>query len=292
MKNVFGLLILMVVLVSCEKVITIEPQIREPLLVVDGAIEDGQPPLILLSRSINYFSNVSAEIVASSLVRNARITLNDGTRTVTLLEYSIPLTPSFTYTYYSTDTTIAANRMVGERLKTYTLQITTEGQSFSAATSIPNLSKTIDSLWWEPSRAREDTMRAILLAKITDPPGFGNYIRYFTKVNRELYKAGENSVYDDQLIDGSVYTVPVEQGKDRNSAEDYKSSFKRGDTVTVKFANIDKRSFDFWRTLEYGYQSVGNPFASPTRVLGNVSNNALGAFSGCAVQYKTFIIPK
>jgi hypothetical protein len=292
MKNAIGLLMLAVVFASCEKVITIEPEIREPLLVVDGSIEDGQPPMILLSKSINYFSSISADIVARSLVRNAQVTLSDGSRTVTLKEYVIPFTPTITYVYYSTDTSISANRMVGEQEKTYTLQVTTEGKTYSATTSIPKLTKTIDSLWWEPSRSREDTMRAILMAKITDPPGFGNYIRYFTKVNREAYKAGENSVYDDQLIDGSVYNVQVEQGRDRNSTEDQRRSFKRGDTVTVKFANIDKSTYDFWRTLEFGYRSVGNPFASPIRVLGNVNNNALGAFSGYSVQYKTFIIPR
>ncbi len=44
--------------------------------------------------------------------------------------------------------------------------------------------------------------------------------------------------------------------------------------------------------MEFAYQSIGNPFASPNKVLGNMSNGALGAFSGYAAFYKTITIPE
>jgi hypothetical protein len=44
--------------------------------------------------------------------------------------------------------------------------------------------------------------------------------------------------------------------------------------------------------MEYTYASVGNPFASPVKVLSNISNNALGYFGGYASQYRTIIIPR
>jgi hypothetical protein len=43
--------------------------------------------------------------------------------------------------------------------------------------------------------------------------------------------------------------------------------------------------------MEFTYLSVGNPFSSPTRVLSNISNGALGYFGGYASQYKTIVIP-
>jgi hypothetical protein len=73
--------------------------------------------------------------------------------------------------------------------------------------------------------------------------------------------------------------------------EDY-SFFRLGDTVTVKFTNIDKTTYDFWRTMEYSYSSIGNPFSSPTKVLGNIHGGALGYFGGYAVQYKSLVIAK
>jgi hypothetical protein len=44
--------------------------------------------------------------------------------------------------------------------------------------------------------------------------------------------------------------------------------------------------------MEFGYQSIGNTFSSPTKVIGNISNGALGAFCGYAAFYKTIIIRK
>jgi hypothetical protein len=293
MKYALFLLFVLFGLAACEKTISIEPAIREPLLVVDGSIEDGQPPMILLSRSVNYFSTISPEILAASIVKGAQLTLHNGSRQVALKEYTVPIAGNFSISYYSTDTTDPAAQMPGEQEKTYTLHITADNKTFTAVTSIPKLTKRIDSLWWEAIPRADDTTRVWLMAKVTDPPGYGNYIRYFTRTNKvPAFHPGDNSVFDDQVVDGTTYDIQVEQGKDRNNPEDHRRSFQRGDTATVKFANIDKASYDFWRTIEFGYQSVGNPFASPTRVLGNVNNGALGAFCGYAIQYKTLIIPK
>ena len=61
-----------------------------------------------------------------------------------------------------------------------------------------------------------------------------------------------------------------------------------GDTVTFKFCNIDKATYTFWSSWEFAYQSIGNPFAQPNKVVGNISNGALGAFSRvCSVVSHT-----
>jgi hypothetical protein len=123
-------------------------------------------------------------------------------------------------------------------------------------------------------------------------PGLGSYIRYFTKTNRGPFLPGFNSVFDDQVIDGTTYTVAVDKGVDKNAPFDRDNVlFNRGDTVVFKLCNIDKQTYDFWRTLEFSFQSVGNPFSSPVKVLGNVSGGALGCFAGYAAQYRRIIIP-
>jgi hypothetical protein len=132
------------------------------------------------------------------------------------------------------------------------------------------------------------------MMKTTDPPGFGNYIRYFTKVNGEPFYPGFASVFDDQIIDGKTYSLQLEKGVNRNEEIDLEnySFFERGDFVTVKLCNIDKATFDFWRTVEFSYSSIGNPFSSPTKVLGNIQGGALGYFGGYAAQFISIAIPK
>lgn len=275
---------------ACEKSINIQPESQKPLLVVDGTIENGQRPVILLSTSLNYFSKINPEVLIASLVSNAKVTLSDGVKTIELKKYE-QLIGQYSLTYYSSDT--AGSAAVGEVGKTYTLQINYNDQQYTSVTTIPPVAKTVDSLWWKPAPNNDDTTKVVVMGRLTDPKGFGNYIRYFTKVNNGPFLPGALSVFDDQLTDGTTYDYPMDQGINRNNppGEDEYGFFKRGDAVTAKLCNIDKATFDFWRTLEFAYQSVGNPFSSPVKVLGNVSNGALGAFCGYGVQIKTITIP-
>lgn len=276
---------------ACEKTVQLQPEVQAPKLVVEAQIETGQAPYVVLSNSLNYFSTIDAATLNNTYVNGAKITVNDGNRTVLLKEYTVPLTGGYTFSYYSTD---PANAMYGEQGKTYRLKIETGGQVYQSQTQIPVLAKKIDSLWWKKAPFNTDTNKVVLMSRVTDPPGYGNYIRYFTKTNRGEFYPGMNSVFDDQIIDGKTYDIQIDQGVTKNEKvkfEDY-GYFKRGDTVIVKMCNIDKASFEFWKTWEFAWQSVGNPFSTPGKVTGNIDNQALGSFCGYAVQYKSLIIPK
>lgn len=281
------------VLLGCEKSINFQPKNAGSAVVVEGYIENGQAPMVILSKSMDYFSKISPDILAASFIRNADITISNGTLTHQLKEYAVPAGNGYTLYFYSIDSASLATAFVGEFNKTYTLRIVTGGQEYTATTTIPALAKRVDSLWWKPAPANPDTNKVVVMSRVTDPPGYGNYIRYHTRVNDSAFLPPPASVFDDQIIDGTTYEVEVENGVNRNEEVDFEnySFFNRGDTVTLKFANIDKATYDFWRTMEFSYASIGNPFSSPTRVLGNVKG-ALGYFGGYAVQYRTIIIPK
>ena len=120
------------------------------------------------------------------------------------------------------------------------MQIDYNNEQYTSVSTIPPIGKTIDSIWWKPAPHTDDTSKAVLMGKFTDPKGYGNYVRYFTKVNAQSYLPGAISVFDDQLTDGTTYDFQIDQGINRNDppdSEDY-GFFKIGDTVTVKFANI------------------------------------------------------
>ncbi len=276
---------------SCEKAVHFNLHQADSQLVVDASIESNKPPLVVLSKSLDYFSKITPELLSQSFVHNAYVTVSNGSDTMLLKEYAVDTGGNSIY-YYSIDPN-DPHSFLGSFGTAYDLHIEVNGQVYTAHTSIPALTKKIDSLWWKPAPANPDTNKTVLMARITDPPGFGNYIRYFTSVNNGPFFPGLNSVFDDQVVDGTTYSITVERGVNRNEDIDYDnySFFERGDTVFVKFCNIDKATFDFWRTMEYNYQSIGNPFSSPTKVLGNISNNALGYFGGYAAQYVSLIIP-
>lgn len=293
----FGLIILLFISSSCEKTIQLNVNNQPAKLVVEASIENNNTPVVALSSSLNYFSSITKQELSGSFVHNALVTISDGTTTSTLKEYSYTDTSGYTFYYYTVDSTNPSNVIIGEFGKQYNLNITTaDGSKYTSSTTIPLLTKKCDSLWWQKAPLADDTTLCTMFGKFADPPGLGNYIRYFTKTNSERFLPGLNSVFDDQVVDGKTYSVQFDMGWDKNSIEKVSSDnyglARRGDTVTLKFCNIDKASYTFWNTWEFSYQSYGNPFSSPVKVIGNISNGALGAFSGYAAQYQTIIIPK
>jgi hypothetical protein len=280
-------------LVSCEKNINFKLKVVPDVLVVDASIESNQPPIVVLSKSFDYFSKITPGLLDTSFVHDATVFISNGVQTQQLKEYSVDSTGGFKIYFYSVDTTNLPSAFLGQFNTSYNLKVTYQGKDYAASTTIPLLSKKVDSLWWKPAPFSTDTTEAIVMVRATDPPGLGNYVRYYTKVNSAPYFPGAQSVFDDQLIDGTTYDLKLDPGIDRNNPVAFdKNFFHRGDTVTLKLSNIDRTTYQFWLTMEFAYQSIGNPFASPNKVLGNISNGALGAFCGYAAGFKTLIIPK
>lgn len=281
--------------IGCEKKVEFNLKDASELLTVDASIENGQYPVVILTKSLNYFSKITVDVLTQSLIKDADVYISDSINTYKLKQYDILLPGNIPFSLYTSDPLDPASIIKGELGKTYQLTIVWKGEAYTSVTAIPLLRKTIDSLWWVKAPGTPDTSKKVVIrAKVTDPPGFGDYARYFTKVNTGSFLPGLSSVFDDQLVNGTTYTVDVDRGVDRNADLDFEEYgfFKKGDTVTVKFSNINKATFDFWRTVEYSYSSIGNPFSSPTKIMGNISNGALGYFGGYANQFKTIIVPR
>ncbi len=290
--KITSVLISVLCLLSCEKNINFKLKVIPDVLVVDASIESNQPPIVVLSKSFDYFSKINPQTLDTSFVHNADVFISTGNQTQKLREYSIDST-GFRIYFYSIDSSNIPTSFKGEFNKTYSLKVVTAGKEYTATTTIPALTKKIDSLWWKPAPFTTDTSEVVVMVRTTDPPGLGNYIRYYTKINDGPFLPGLQSVFDDQLVDGTTYDIKLDPGVDRNNPGSFdKNFFHRGNSVTLKLCNIDRNTYQFWLTMEFAYQSIGNPFASPNKVLGNISNGGLGAFCGYAAGFKTLVIPK
>ena len=279
-------------LISCEKDINFKLDESAPVLVVNGEIEQGLPPRIVLNKSFGYFSELNANLLINSFVRNAEVTISNGTLTHRLKEYEVPLFPGVNLYYYGIDSSSLSTAFVGELNTSYFLQIRAEGKEYTSTTSIPDLDWIPDSVYFKPIPENTDTLARVMFVKATEPAGLGNYLRYFTKINSQPFYPPFNSVFSDQLIDGTTYTVQADVGLDRTQPFNPGQTFlSKGDTISLKFCNIDRNTYKFWNTWEFASQSLGNPFAQPAKVIGNISNGALGSFCGYASWYNTFIIP-
>ena len=277
-------------LVSCEKNINFDLKDAGKVLVVNAEIENDNPPKVVLTKSFSYFDTLNIALLTNSFVHDADVFVSNGTLTHKLKEYSYQLFPGYYGYYYGIDSSMLSTAFLGELNTSYSLKIISEGKEYLSNASIPAINTAPDSIWFKPAPQNPDTNKRILYLKATDPPGLGNYVRYFTKVNDGPFLPGENSVADDQVIDGTTYTIILPPGIDRNNPPDRDENyFKRGDTVTLKFCNIDRATYRFWSTWEFAYQSIGNPFSQPNTVIGNISNGALGVFSGYGAVFVTAI---
>ncbi len=279
---------------GCEKRIDFDIKTSSAVLTVDAAIETGEFPVVFLSKSLNYFSKIDLSAISESMIRDAQVQITSDGKKIELIKQEIFFPGNLSLVFYTCDSMNVQKQIRGAQGKFYELEILWNNQVYKATTTIPILRKTLDSLWWTKAPLAEDTSsKVVLQGRFNDPPQFGDYIRYFTKTNHEPYYPGSNSAFDDLLVNGTVYDIQIPRSFDRNSPPDFSDepAFRRGDTITVKLSNIDKATFDFWRTTEFSYQSAGNPFFTPGKLLGNISNVALGYFGGYANQFRTIIIP-
>ena len=278
-------------LLSCEKNINFDLKESPNVLVVDAQIENDKAPTVILTKSFSYFSKIDPQLLAQSFVHDAAVYVSNGVLTHKLKEYSYPLVPGYMAYVYSIDSASLATAFSGAFNTVYTLKIISEGKEYDAAVKIPSLATFPDSVYFKQAPFIPDTNKRSMFVKAHDPVGLGNYVRYFTKRNSNPFWPGQASVYSDEVIDGTTYDVSFPQGIDRNDPPKADSNFyNRGDTVTLKFCNIDKSTYTFWSTWEFAYQSIGNPFSQPNKVVGNISNGALGVFCGYAAWYRTQVV--
>ena len=220
-------------------------------LVVEGWIEDNGFPVVILTKNINISNTYqSLDSLSSRIVRWAKVTVSDGEKSVVLTgRYMKGYTPPYIYT---------TSHYRGEAGKTY--QLTVEYGDFhaTATTTIPNTQK-IDELTVERC-AQSDTLYQISL-RYNDDEAEQNYYQIFTRVGgRDVrqYLAAYLGTIDNRVVKPKT-KIPVYRGRDINTL-DYTPYYTINDTVAVKFAHIDRTSYNFWYDYTRNLTTAGNMF--------------------------------
>lgn len=220
-------------------------------LVVEGWIEDNGFPVVILTKNINISNKYqSLDSLSSCIVRWAKVTVSDGEKSVVLTgRYMKGYTPPYIYT---------TSHFRGEAGKTY--QLTVEYGDFhaTATTTIPNTQK-IDELTVERC-AQSDTLYQISL-RYNDDEAEQNYYQIFTRVGgRDVrqYLAAYLGTIDNRVVKPKT-KIPVYRGRDINTL-DYTPYYTINDTVAVKFAHIDRTSYNFWYDYTRNLTTAGNMF--------------------------------
>jgi len=295
-SKLFGLFSICLLFASCEKEVHINLATSPSQVVVQGAIESGVPPYVFLTSTVGFFSKIDLATLENSFLHGAVITVSDGSKTITLHEYAFDTGKTGAKFYiYSVDTIPGApNFMIGETGKSYSLSITYNGKTYTSITKVPQ-PKGIDSMWFGvpifTSSKTPDSAKQ-LFVNYTDPDTLGNYVRYFTAINSQQYYAVDQ--FNDEVVNGKPLTqIPLTAGFDdaQDVNVDSLRYFYKGDTVYLKWSEIDKATYDFWNSYSYARNATGNPFASPINLKTNISNGALGIWGGYGSLVTMKVVP-
>ena len=257
---------------ACEEKLDLSIEDYEPKLVVDGSIEEGQFPVVVLTKSAAYFSTVDSTALRELVMSRAKVSVTDGeTEEVLTLRRNENYFPPYIY---------QGTELRGEAGKTYYLTVELEGKKYEATTTIPPAVQ-LDSLWFVPSPDKED--RGLLYGRFQDKAETEDYYRVFTQrpESDELFIPVYLSAMGDQYFNGESFTFSILRGAESLSDVQDDIYFSSGELVLVKVCTIDRAHFDFWRTLERELYVTGNPFSSSgNEVLSNISGGALGVWGG------------
>jgi hypothetical protein len=282
-KNLYIALILF--LFSCRKDIKPKLPDYQERLVVEASIETGGPGIVLLSWSVPFFGGFDFSTPEKAFVKGAFVTISDGIAVDTLKE----LDPNTGYAY-------VGFKIVGQQGKTYNLNVTVNGKTYSTQSTILN-PPTLDTLYF---KGEQDTL-GFIWQRFSEPAGVGDSYRWFAKrLHRDqFYAAPFNSVFDDKFIDGKTFDFAYDRGPQPNQIQQYRDDpeqgyYKRGDTVVVKFCRIGRAEYDFWFTYYENKASNDNPFSAPVNIKSMFGNNrdVFGSFTAYAPLFDTIIIPK
>ena len=273
---------------ACEREIDIELPNAEDLLVVEGSIETGEFPKVLITRNRGFFNEFPTDLttfINEFVVTDALVTVSDGTNSETLQFTIDPL--NYPFVYYT------GSIIKGEVGKNYTLTIVSGNKTLSSQTQISS-AVPLDSTWFglDPFNNNEDSL-GVSYGQIMDPDTLGNAYRLFAKKNSEIsYFPVAGAHFNDDFTNNQKVVFFNGQGTRPFFASDTfvprEFFYKLGDTILLKFCSIGRNEELFFNTLDAATNTNGNPFSSPVIVKSNIEGG-LGIWCGYSPAYDTII---
>lgn len=310
-KIILYILVIGFLISSCTKEVTIDIPGFESAIVIDGRIETGRPPIVLLSTSKEVYAPTDIDAFLNGYISGAVVTVSNGTTTVVLDEIcSSNLTPEMAilasemlgipvnqlqnydicaYTTFNT-------QIWGEVGKTYTLNVTHEDKTYTGATTIMSPTSFVNT-FWQPENQTPNF--GYSWATLADTPN--QFDAYFWEVNIIGTASGDTTdtgfkptyspVFDDEFFDGLTFDFWYENpfAYESNTPEALRGYYQIGDTVVIKLSKLDPQVHEFFEKKYIQLQTAGNPFATPTNIPNNLSGGALGIWAGFSPSLDTLI---
>ncbi len=304
---------IIILLTSCEKEVKIDIPGYEEQLVIDGFIETGQPPLVLLSKSKDIYAPTDLNSFLEGFVSGAVVTVSDGTSTVQLDEICTDDLPPGTEelaaqlfgvpveevgNYHLCAYTSFNPVIFGQVGKSYTLTVSYNGKTYTSKTEIGQPTA-FDSVYWKAADGYPEYGYSYVT--LTDPANaYDAYMWQVKRINKNTDGTDKDAfftktfapVFDDEFFNGQTFDFWYENPMswdEEEVPEQYRGYYHLGDTVVIKFSKMDQHVFEFYEKKYVQLSSGGSPFASPSNIPTNIQGGALGVWAGFSTHFDTLV---
>ena len=232
---------LLLILISCEDIITPELPTNDPILVVDAWLNNlNEQQKIILSSTQDYLDSTSSPSVSGAIVQ-----VSDDQGNVFDFIESVP-------GEYVWEPTILKNNL-GDVGSSYTLNIQYDGKEIIAQSTM-NRTSTIDSVNFVRGQFPEGSYYAEFWSR--EEAGIGDAYWIKSYVNG-IYQNGLDDIItcidagassEGAVIDGIPFIPPIRRGITRFETDDdgdFISPFNEGDSLYVEIHSVTYEAFDF-----------------------------------------------
>lgn len=272
------LVLILLILTGCYEISPIQ---TKEMIVVEGWIESGKHPVVMLSTNVPVLGEgQSIDSLAKYLIRWAKVTISDGEEDVVLTgRMNKDYFPPYIYSTY---------KMKGKPGKTYEIVVEYSGRIVTASTTIP---APVELEYIHVERESDSDSLFILKAGLKDDPATKDYYKFFTKVRGvdSYYKVPILSTIDDAVLSADISEVNLIKGLGLPET-DGSMFFCKGDTVDVKVCTMDQYSYFYWTDFEEITSLSTNPFFPSTKKIRTNINGGLGYWAGYGSTDYTIVI--
>jgi hypothetical protein len=264
--HIFSAFLIGIIFVSCEKTITIKALPYQDQLSIECLLVPGEEPKLFLNKSVAYFS---------AKVNNIDLFIADASVKISSDGITDILSPSSERNaFLCQDEYFYLGKIKAQMGKTYKLEVTYKGQTYTAETTINQSKPKLNSVdYTQKFNDVYGEHEGIILNFNDTPNEINNYRFLMVRQVDSTVRTANNKVYKTECNGANKFTV-IEVGRSVYSDQNKNGlamsfvvepayTHKQGQTAKVYVQTIDARAADFFDALDRQKLATYNPFVEP-----------------------------
>jgi hypothetical protein len=270
MRKIYTL-IMMIVTLSCDEVIQLDPEQTDQKIVIEALVTD-DPDLnyVRITSNVDFYYQGKIPGISGASI----LVLDEIGNVYDFVEYDTPNPDSSGYYFPQLAFTGIINN-------TYTLDVTLNGITYSATEPmLPNFELDSLSVRKDPDPGQDDIEDNLLYNVLFygfEPQETKDYYYFEFFANDELLRNDADVfISDDIFLAGKI------------SGLEFPFNYALGDSATIRVFSISRKVYLFYSELASVLGNDGGMFSPPpANPLTNLSNGALGVFQVSSVKKKS-----